>query len=131
MVSGCGVPLTEIKGHPGRRRILESDRSLMEMQMDVSTDKLMQDLKAVVGDTEDLLKATASQSGEQIARIRARAEDSLQTARARMKSITQAAEAQALEAAREVDKQVRDNPWTAVGVAAGIALVLGIVLGRK
>ena len=110
---------------------MESDRSLMEMQMDVSTDKLMQDLKAVVGDTEDLLKATASQSGEQIARIRARAEESLHTARARIKSITQAAEAQALEAAREVDKQVRDNPWTAVGVAAGLALVLGILLGRK
>jgi ElaB/YqjD/DUF883 family membrane-anchored ribosome-binding protein len=84
----------------------------MEMQMDVSTDKLMQDLKAVVGDTEDLLKATASQSGEQIARIRARAEESLQTARA-------------------VDKQVHDNPWTAIGVAAGLGLVLGIVLGRK
>ena len=99
--------------------------------MDVTTDKLMQDLKAVVGDTEDLLKATASQSGEQIARIRARAEESLQTARTRMKSITQAAEAQALEAAREVNKQVHDNPWTAVGVAAGLGLVLGIVLGRR
>jgi ElaB/YqjD/DUF883 family membrane-anchored ribosome-binding protein len=103
----------------------------MEIEMDVTTDKLMQELKAVVGDTEDLLKATASQGGEQIARIRARAEESLQTARARMKSITQAAEAQALEAAREVNKQVHDNPWTAVGVAAGLGLVIGIVLGRK
>ena len=99
--------------------------------MDVTTDKLMQELKAVVGDTEDLLKATASQGGEQIARIRARAEESLQTARARMRSITQAAEAQALEAAREVDKQVHANPWTAVGIAAGLGLALGIVLGRK
>ena len=38
--------------------------------MDVTTDKLMHDLKNVVGDAEDLLKATASQSGEHIARIR-------------------------------------------------------------
>ena len=36
--------------------------------MDVTTDKLMQDLKTVVVDAEDLLKATASQGGEQIAR---------------------------------------------------------------
>ena len=35
------------------------------------------------------------------------------------------------EAARAVDRQVHDNPWTAIGVAAGLGLVLGIVLGRK
>ena len=99
--------------------------------MNVTTDKLMQDLKAVVGDTEELLKATASQGGDQIARIRTRAEESLRTARARMKDITQAAEARALEAAREVDKQVHDNPWTAIGVAAGLGLVVGLVLSRK
>ena len=99
--------------------------------MDMSTDKLMQDLKSVVGDAEELLEATATQSGEQIARIRARAEDSLRSARARMKDVTQAAEVQARDAAGEVDRRVREQPWTAIGVAAGIGLVLGIILGRK
>lgn len=99
--------------------------------MNVTTDKLMQDLKAVVGDTEELLKATSSQGGDQIARIRTRAEESLRTARARMKDITQAAEAQALEAAHEVDKQVHDNPWTAIGVAAGLGLAVGLMLRRE
>ena len=99
--------------------------------MDVSTDKLMQDLRSVVGDTEDLLKATATQSGEQIARIRARAEESLRTARARMKDVTQAAEAQARDTVREIDGQVRENPWTAIGVAAVAGLVVGLILARK
>jgi ElaB/YqjD/DUF883 family membrane-anchored ribosome-binding protein len=103
----------------------------MEIEMNVTTDKLMQELKAVVGDTEELLKATSSQGGDQIARIRTRAEESLRTARARMKDITQAAEAQALEAAREVDKQVHDNPWTAIGVAAGLGLAVGLMLRRE
>ena len=67
--------------------------------MDVTTDSLIKDIKAVVGDAEDLLKATASQSGEQIVRIRARAEESLCTARARLTDITEGAEAQALAAA--------------------------------
>lgn len=88
--------------------------------MDMTTDKLMHDLKAVVGDAEDLLKATADQGGEQMARIRARAEQSVRTARARMK-----------DAGMEFDEQVREHPWTAVGVAAGVGLVLGILLGRK
>jgi ElaB/YqjD/DUF883 family membrane-anchored ribosome-binding protein len=88
--------------------------------MNASTDKLMKDLKAVVGNAEDLLKATADQSGEQIARVRARAEESLRVARARMKDV-----------GGELDEQVRENPWTAVGVAAGIGLVLGILIARK
>lgn len=95
--------------------------------MKVTTDKLVRDLQTVVGDAEELLKATASQSGEQITRIRARAEESLRIARSRIKDVTQAAEA----GAREVDAQVRENAWTAVGVAAGVGLVLGFLLGRK
>jgi len=101
------------------------------MNMDVTTDKLMQDLKTVVVDAEDLLKATANQGGEQIARIRTRAEESLRVARARIKDMTQVAEAQAREAAGEVHRQVQENPWTAVGVAAGVGVLVGILLGRK
>jgi ElaB/YqjD/DUF883 family membrane-anchored ribosome-binding protein len=88
--------------------------------MDMTSEKLMKDLKAVVGNAEDLLKATADQSGEQVARIRARAEESLRVARARMRDV-----------GGELDEQVRENPWTAVGVAAGIGLVLGILIARK
>jgi len=35
------------------------------------------------------------------------------------------------DAGMEFDEQVREHPWTAVGVAAGVGLVLGILLGRK
>ena len=99
--------------------------------MELTTDKLMQELKGVVGDAEELLKATASQGGEQIERVRARAEESLRTARERMKEVTRAAEAQALGAAREMNRQVKDHPWTAVGVAAGIGFIAGILVARK
>ncbi len=99
--------------------------------MDAPAEKLMQDLKTVVGDAEELVKATASQSGEHISRIRLRAEESLRVARERIKEVTQSAEAQARAAAQQVDKKVHENPWTAVGIAAGIGLVLGILLGRK
>jgi ElaB/YqjD/DUF883 family membrane-anchored ribosome-binding protein len=88
--------------------------------MDVTSDKLMKDLKAVVNDAEDLIKITAGQGGEQIARIRARAEESVRVARARMKDL-----------GGDLDEQVRENPWTAVGIAAGVGLVLGVLLARK
>lgn len=97
----------------------------------VTTDKLVQDLRVVLGDAEDLLKATASQTGERVQQVRARTEESLRNARARLEQLGQDASARAKDAAREVNNQVHEHPWTAVGVAAGIGLVLGILLGRK
>ncbi|HEX9182287.1 MAG TPA: DUF883 family protein [Burkholderiales bacterium] len=97
----------------------------------VSTEKLMRDLRAVVVDAEELLKATAAQTGERVDKVRAKAEESLRTARNRLQEMGDNAQAQAREAAREVEQQVRENPWTAVGIAAGVGLVLGILIGRR
>ena len=84
--------------------------------MQVTTDKLMQDLRTVVTDAEELLKATAGQSGERIEKVRDRAEQSLRIARERMQA---------------AGHTVQDNPWAAVGIAAGVGLIAGILLSRK
>ena len=97
----------------------------------VTSEKLMQDMRVVVADAEDLLKATAGQTGERIEKIRARAEESLRAARNRMQIAGKAVQETATEAARTVDDQVHKNPWTAVSIAAGVGLVLGIILGRR
>lgn len=97
----------------------------------VSTERLMRDLRTVVMDAEELLKATAAQTGERVDKVRAKAEESLRTARNRLQEMGDNAQMQAREAAREVEQQVRDNPWTAVGIAAGVGLVLGILIGRR
>jgi ElaB/YqjD/DUF883 family membrane-anchored ribosome-binding protein len=84
------------------------------------TDDVMQDLRAVIADAEELLRATADQAGPKIEEVRARAEESLRAAREHLKG-----------AGAELDSQVRANPWAAVGIAAGAGLVLGILLSRK
>ena len=43
----------------------------MTTESSVNTDKLVQDLKLVVADAEELLRATASQAGERAAAARA------------------------------------------------------------
>jgi ElaB/YqjD/DUF883 family membrane-anchored ribosome-binding protein len=88
--------------------------------MQVTTEKLMQDLRTVVTDAEELLKATAGQSGERIEKVRGRAEQSLRIARERMQA-----------AGQSVQDNVTENPWTAVGIAAGVGLIAGILLSRK
>jgi ElaB/YqjD/DUF883 family membrane-anchored ribosome-binding protein len=42
-----------------------------------------------------------------------------------------ALEQQVKARARDVDGYVRDNPWQAVAVAGGVALLLGLIMGRR
>jgi ElaB/YqjD/DUF883 family membrane-anchored ribosome-binding protein len=111
---------------------MKPPEQLMENIMEnVTSEKMMHDMRLVVADFEDLLKATAGQTGERIEKIRAKAEESLRTARNRMQIAGKAVQETATEAAQSVDQQVRSNPWAAVGIAAGVGLVLGILLGRR
>ncbi len=93
----------------------------------VSTEKLMADLRAVVRDADELLQATAGQAGARVEELRARAQESLGAARARLEE----AGNDARQAARDIDEEVRRNPWAAVGIAAAVGLVLGMLLSRK
>ena len=95
--------------------------------MQAPSDRLMKDLHTVVVDAEELLKATAGQTGERIEKIRTRAEGSVRMARQRL----QAAGEDVQEAARELNGRVHDNPWTAVGIAAGVGVIAGLILARK
>jgi ElaB/YqjD/DUF883 family membrane-anchored ribosome-binding protein len=96
-----------------------------------SKDKLIEDLRVVASDVEELLRATAHQTGERVDAARARAEESLRSARARLEEAGVEVAARTREAASETDRYVHDNPWQAVGVAAGIGLILGFLIGRR
>lgn len=85
-----------------------------------AADNFMNDLRAVIADAEELLRATAGEAGPRMQEARARAEESLRIAREHLKG-----------AGAELDSQVRANPWAAVGIAAAIGLVAGILLSRK
>ena len=97
----------------------------------VSADKLIEDLHVVVRDAEDLLKATASQAGEKVQQVRARAEVSVRQAKERLAGLEDEALAKARAVANDAEKYVREKPWQAVGIAAGIGLVLGLLIGRR
>lgn len=96
-----------------------------------TTDQLVSDLKTVMNDAEDLLRATSTQTGERVQEVRARAEQSLRQARARVTEIEQEALRAAREMADATEEYVRDNPWQSIGVAAGVGLLLGLLIARR
>jgi len=97
----------------------------------VTKEKLIEDLKVVAQDVEELLKATANQTGEKIATARARAEESLRGVQSRLVEASEEVSARARAAANATDDFVHDNPWQAVGIAAGVAFLLGFLVARR
>jgi ElaB/YqjD/DUF883 family membrane-anchored ribosome-binding protein len=98
---------------------------------DVSKEKLVADLKVVVADAEELLRATASQAGEKVSAARERIQASLATAKVKLTEAERALLEKSKLAAKATDEYVRDNPWQAVGVAAVAGLVLGVLISRR
>jgi ElaB/YqjD/DUF883 family membrane-anchored ribosome-binding protein len=101
------------------------------MTTDVSKEKLVADLKVVVADAEELLRATASQAGEKVSAARERIQASLAGAKVKLADAERAVAEQAKKAAKATDEYVHENPWRAVGIAAVAGLVLGVLIARR
>ncbi len=98
---------------------------------EASTDRLMSDLRAVLEDAEALLTATAGQAGEKIQRARERAQETVKVARERLVDTQEEVVKRAKVAAKQTDDYVHDNPWQAVGIAAGVAFIIGVLVSRR
>jgi len=94
-------------------------------------EKLVTDIRAVIADAEEILHATADQTGEKIVNLRARIHDRLLDARERLTAAEIILVDKTRAAARATDDYVHENPWQAVGIGAGVGFLIGFILGRK
>jgi ElaB/YqjD/DUF883 family membrane-anchored ribosome-binding protein len=97
----------------------------------VTTDKVMADVALLAADMEELLKATANQTGQHLAEVRAKAEQSLRAARTRLSDLQDAALERSCAAGRAADDYVRANPWPFIATGAVAGLVLGSLAMRR
>ena len=93
----------------------------------VSTDRLVSDLKTVARDAEDLLKASAGEVGEKAHEVRAR----LTAAMERAKDACVRLEEKAVAGAKATDQVIRDHPYQSIGIAFGIGILIGVLVTRK
>ncbi|GAB3184672.1 ElaB/YgaM/YqjD family protein [Hydrogenophaga aquatica] len=94
-------------------------------------DKLVADLKVVVADAEELLAATAHQTGEKVAELRERMQENLRAARHKLADAEDAIRAKTREVATATDHYVHEHPWKSIGIAAGAGLIIGLLIGRR
>lgn len=119
----------------GRRDKLKLETTQKERGMTTSTqdarDRLIEDFKKVMHDAEDLIKATANQTGDKIGAVRERAEESLKEARRKLGEIEGNVVDRTKAAAKATDELVHDKPWQSIALASAVGVLLGMLISRR
>ena len=103
----------------------------MSTSSGTNNEKLVSDFKAVVADAEAILSATAGQTGEKVAELRAKLMNRLASAKDKLIAAEEVVVDKAKEAARATDDYVHDNPWQSVIIAGGIGFIIGYLASRR
>jgi len=106
-------------------------RTLTDTVTEVTKAQLVAEFKAVIADAEALIKATAHQGGEKVDQLRSQAESSLASAKEKLEDLHEDLIEKGREAVKVTDDYVQENPWKAVGIAAGVGLVIGLLVSRR
>jgi ElaB/YqjD/DUF883 family membrane-anchored ribosome-binding protein len=97
---------------------------------EISSEQLIVDFKALMADAEALIKATASHEDGAIAAVRSKASETLANAKENLSMLEGPLVDKAKVMAQGADDFVHRNPWEAVGVAAGLGLLIGLLIRR-
>jgi ElaB/YqjD/DUF883 family membrane-anchored ribosome-binding protein len=96
-----------------------------------SQERMARELRNLIEDAEELLRHAVRDAGSEFTAARERLEKGLKAARSRLAAVEQAMLDDIGNAARATDDYVHQNPWTAIGVGAGVGLLAGLLLARR
>ena len=89
--------------------------------------RLASDMKLVIRDAEDLLKATAGEASDKVKEIRNRLASGLESAKAACGRLQD----KTVEAAKATDQVIRENPYQSIGISFGVGLLIGLLIKRR
>lgn len=96
-----------------------------------TTESAVNDFSNLLNEADTMLKRAANESGEQARALQSQVEAKLLSAKLRLQEI----EGQAIDSAKAVkaatETYVHNNPWQAVGIAAAVGFLAGVVLTRR
>jgi ElaB/YqjD/DUF883 family membrane-anchored ribosome-binding protein len=96
-----------------------------------AADRVVADLKALIRDSEELIKATASDVSEKAREARARLNAALERANTTCHHLQEQTAAKAREVAQKTDATIRAHPYESIGIGFGVGLLIGVLVARK
>ena len=100
-------------------------------EFDRAGSRIAADFRAMIADSEDLLKAAATVSGDGLAAARVKFQEKVSRAKTALADASQPVLDKSRESAAAVDGYVHDNPWSAVGIAAAAGLLVGFLAAKR
>ncbi len=97
------------------------------MTNEANMGKLVEDLRLLSRDAEAMLQATTGQAGEKMTELRGRLASTLESARATYRRL----EEKTVASAKVADQTIREHPYESIGVAFGVGLLIGVLVGRR
>jgi len=94
---------------------------------EINTDRLVSDLKTVTRDAEELLKTVSGEKGNGSNAMRERLSSAIESAKATYHRL----EEKTVAGAKATDKAIRAHPYESLGIAFGMGLLVGVLVGRK
>jgi ElaB/YqjD/DUF883 family membrane-anchored ribosome-binding protein len=92
---------------------------------------ISREFQNLIADVEDLIKATTSFTGEEMARARAKLSKRIAAAKESVEDIGGEIADQARDTAKTTNRYVHENPWQAIGIGAVLGLLLGVAITRR
>ncbi|MFZ6800626.1 DUF883 family protein [Undibacterium sp. Di24W] len=94
-------------------------------------ENLLRELNQVLKDAEDLIKNSEQQAGEGFQSAKDKLEATLKSAKHEIHRIEDKVVKTVKESAQATDTYVHENPWKTAGIAAGIGLLVGLLIARN
>ena len=104
---------------------------IVESLETISKAELIEEFKALVADIEALIKVTAKDGSAGVAKVRSKAENSLNAAKDKLEDLQEDLLEKGKAATKAADEYVHENPWKSVGIAAGVGLIIGLLISRR
>ena len=99
-------------------------------ELHLSRQRMASELRSLVQNAEELLRHAVRDAGNEFSDARTRLENGVATARSSLAAAEDAVLDEVRDAARATDGYVRENPWTAIGLGAGLGLLAGLLIAR-
>lgn len=99
--------------------------------MNLSRESMLEDFSTMLTEAEELLRRAGNETGERAKDLRAQVEAKLLAAKLRLQELEGEAVDRAKAAAQITDDYVHDNPWRAIGVAAAVGFLAGMLINRR
>jgi ElaB/YqjD/DUF883 family membrane-anchored ribosome-binding protein len=93
--------------------------------------KLADEFTTALSEAQEMLQRAASETGDKARDLRSQVENKLLHAKLRLQELEGEAVDRAKNAARATDDYVHDHPWQAIGAAAIVGFVVGLLMNRR